>query len=89
MTDAKMMLRQTAKTYDDCSMFDIPAPAAEFVRLRDALDASEAKVEALERAIRKTLDDEETGKWGPDVTVALELQAALAAGKPQQDSSES
>ena len=44
-----------------------------FGKLKD----TEQRVERLERAIHEALADEETGKWGPDVTVALDLAKAL------------
>lgn len=47
-------------------------------RARHDLAGLRARIEALEKAIKKALADEENGKWGPDVTVALDLAAALA-----------
>lgn len=49
-----------------------------------------ARIAALEAAIRKVLDDEETGTgWGPDVTTAKYLREAMeAAHRPAADASE-
>ena len=60
--DPKAVLRQTAKTYDDCSMFDIPAPAGEFVRLRDALTAALRTDPDVARVLAERVRQDE--KWG-------------------------
>lgn len=41
-------------------------------------DALRKRLEAAEKAIRQVLADEETGKWGPDVTMVAVLRSALA-----------
>ncbi len=53
--------------------------------LRDRAEAAEAEVERLRGAIKRALDDEESGEgWGPDVTVCEYLRAALEP-QPQGD----
>lgn len=45
---------------------------------RAYLAKNKARIEELEGAIRFVLDDEESGHWGPDVTMVAVLRAALA-----------
>lgn len=52
---------------------------AELNRLSSQLAARDAEIVRLRAAIQKAIDDDETGKWGPDITVKGDLIAALKA----------
>jgi Flp pilus assembly CpaE family ATPase len=53
--------------------------AAELGHLRSERDSLRAEVERLRKAIQTVLDDDETGAggWGPDITMAAVLKAAM------------
>jgi len=56
-------------------------PFDEFADKAEALEAREARLLAVARAVAALVADEESqeGGWGPDVTMLLPLKAALAA----------
>lgn len=47
-------------------------------KAQDHIDAQRERIEKLENAIQRALNDEESGNgWGPDVTVCTYLKEAL------------
>jgi len=55
------------------------------LEVKTAWEHDRQRIEELERAIKRALSDEETGYWGPDVTVAKMLRAALAGRQSDAD----
>jgi glycyl-tRNA synthetase alpha subunit len=85
--EAELTLRQRSMT--EAQEYALKADksrnawATAYEEMKADRDRCLARIVELETAIKRALDDEESGTgWGPDVTVCAYLRDALAGGEP-------